>query len=136
MCKGGISGPAGVSSCTINIMCFHLAKLAMLLLCLLFTRFEAGALGQLPRAVNVTNLHLEILPESSSSTSSSVTPLSPSAAAAGLGKSPSELARLQVGGSDGQGGIGRGAGCWAVVCRMRTHAEGGRGDSEAKLKFS
>lgn len=59
-------------------------------------RFEPGALGQLSRAVNVTSLHLEVLPESSSS---SVAPLSPSAVAAAAGspgKSPSELARLQV----------------------------------------
>lgn len=60
-------------------------------------RFEPGALGQLARAVNVTSLHLQVLPESNSS---SVSPLSPSAAAAAAGspgKSPSELARLQVG---------------------------------------
>lgn len=56
-------------------------------------RFEPGALGQLSRAVNVTSLHLEILPESSAGAAG---PLSPSAPA-GPGKSPSELARLQVG---------------------------------------
>jgi hypothetical protein len=48
-------------------------------------------LGQLSRAVNVTSLHLEILPEPSGCAG----PLSPSAPA-GPGKSPSELARLQV----------------------------------------
>lgn len=48
-------------------------------------------MGQLSRAVNVTSLHLEILPEPSGCAG----PLSPSAPA-GPGKSPSELARLQV----------------------------------------
>lgn len=55
-------------------------------------RFEPGALGQLSRAVNLTQLHLEVLPDSSSSA-----PISPSATAAGgPSKSPSELARLQA----------------------------------------